>query len=349
MSLTDAKIRAAKPKAKPYKMADDQGLYLLINPQSPRYPKGSRLWRWRYSWGGRERLLALGAYPDRSLAKARDERDKHRQALQAGRDPGAERQVAKALARVGTARSFEAVARDWHARRMIIWTPAHAKEVITSLEAFIFPEFGSVDIGAITTPMALAALRHVEDRGTINTAHRLRTTLEHVFAYAIASGISENNPGLLVKGALTPNRHTKLPAVIDLSALIAMLRAAEAQFCQPVTKAALRFIALTAARPGMIRGMLWDEIEGADGNRPTWHLPADRMKTDREYFCPLSGPALDLLRALKPLTGHGRFVFPNHRHSNKPMSANAIGYLLIARAIMGHIAPMGSALASPRS
>jgi integrase len=318
--LTDPVCRRAPLKATPHKLFDEHGLYLQINRN------GSRLWRWRYAFAGREKLIALGAYPEVGLAEARRLRDLHRHALRAGRDPGAERQAHKLLARRATAREFETIARDWHARKALAWVPSHAKDVLSGLEHDVFPYLGRTDIDAIDAPAVLAVLRKIEARQARATAHRVRGHIARIFDFALAAGIGRGNPARIVGGALEPEIRRRQPALIELQGLCAMLRSAEAQPCSVVIQGALRFMALTAARPGNVRHATWDSIE--DGNLPTWRVPAAEMKARREWTTPLPGAALDVLRALAPLTGRGRYIFPNSRNPAAPLSENAVGQLL---------------------
>ena len=179
MGLTEAAIRVAKPSAKPYKLTDGHGLYLLVNPG------GSRLWRWRYAFGGREKLLALGIYPDTRLAEARELRDGHRASLRRGVDPSVERRLARSLTAAQQVQSFEAVAREWHARQLPIRTERHAGDVLDSLEKHVFPTLGGLHVNAITPRLVLATLRTIEARPAIETAHRVRQRMSAVFVYAI--------------------------------------------------------------------------------------------------------------------------------------------------------------------
>jgi integrase len=271
--------------------------------------------------------MTFGTYPETSLKDARAMCDEARRVLRSGRNPAAEKKAGRLSAGAGD-RSFEYVAREWHARKAPVWDPLHARKVLLSLEADVFPVLGAMDIGAITAPNVIDCLRVIEARSAVETAHRIRQRISAVFQSAIAAGIGESDPAAMVKAALTSAPRGKQPAIIDLPELAAMLRKAEDERCYPVTKGALRFIALTAARPGMVRGALWDEIEGMDGNQPLWHLSGERMKTGREYFTPLSGSAVDVLRALKPLTGRGPLIFPSARHAHRSLSENGVGYLL---------------------
>jgi integrase len=319
--LSDAAIKAAKPRGQPYKLTDGQGLHLFVTPA------GGKLWRLRYGFAGKEKLLSLGPYPGVTLAKAREMRDAAKASLRSGRDPGVEKKVRRALGGNPTD-SFEAIARDWHARQTPTWTERHAADVLLSLEQGVFPVLGSLSIGEITAPLVLGVLRQIEARPAVETARRVRQRMSAVFVYAIALGIGENDPAAIVKGAMAPLVKGRQPAITDLAEAREVLAGVEAIPAHPVTKLANRFLALTVVRPGEIRGAAWVEFEGLSGPDPIWRIPAARMKAKREHLVPLSRQAVDLLVALRALSGRGPLAFPNARHAHQPMSENAIGYLL---------------------
>ena len=224
--------------------------------------------------------------------------------------------------------AFEAIARDWHDRHRPTWTERHAADVLGSLERLVFPAIGAMHVNDITPPLVLGVLRKIEADHGGETARRVRQRMSAVFVFAIASGIGTADPAGIVRGALAPVVKGKQPAITDLDDLRAMLGKAEAEPAHPVTKAALRFLALTVVRPGELRGARWEEIEGLDGPDPVWRIPADRMKMKEEHVVPLVPAAVDVLRALHPLTGRGPLIFPNARYAHKAMSENALGYLL---------------------
>ena len=319
--LTDAGVRAAKPKERAYKLTDGGGLVLFVAPT------GSKLWRMRYTFGGKEKLLSFGPYPQVSLAQARDERDGAKKLLRAGKDPAVEKKINHANGgdESGT---FEAIAREWHARNVPIWTEQHAGNVIDSLAAYVFPALGKLPINEITAPMVLRVLREIEARPAIETARRVRQRVSAVFVYAIALGIGENDPAAIVKGAMAPMVKGRQPAVTDLAEAREVLARVEAIPAHPTTKLANRLLALTVVRPGELRAARWVEFEGLDGAEPLWRVPAERMKMKREHLVPLSRQAVAVLAAVRPLTGRCPLVFPSTRHAHHPMSENAIGYLL---------------------
>lgn len=318
--LTDKAIKAARPREKAYKLADAGGLHLFVSPS------GGRLWRVRYEIGGKEKLLSLGPYPDLSLAGAREKRDEARALLRQGRDPGIEKRIRR-VAATDEANGFEAIARAWHAQQAPTWTQRHAGDVMDSLTTHVFPTLGRVPIADITPPMVLALVREIEARPAVETARRVRQRMSAVFVWAIATGRGTSDPAAVVRGALAPLSKGRQPAITDLGEARAMLAKAEAEHAHPVTKLALRFLALTSVRPGEVRGLRWEELR-LDGPEPTWHVPAERMKMKREHSVPLARQAVEVLAAARGFTGRGPLVFPNSRHAHKPMSENAIGYLL---------------------
>jgi integrase len=321
--LTELKIRGAKPAAKPYRLYDRAGLYLQVTMA------GSRLWRLKYRLVGREKLLALGAYPAVSLLEARELQAEAKRAIRHGRDPSAERramrQKATALAPV---QSFEAVARDWHSRQAPRWTPSHAGEVLHTLEVHVFPTLGRLHINDITPPMVLSTLRQIEAGGAVASAHRVRGRMSKVFVYALACGIGQGDPAGVVKGALSPVVRGRQPAIIERDRLREMLRKVEAEPAHPVTKLGLRFLAISVARSFEVRGAKWDELEDFEGEAPLWRIPRSRTKTREEHIVPLSPEAVAVIRAVKPFSGRSPYIFPNVRHPFEPLSEGAIGALL---------------------
>lgn len=354
--LTDAAARKAETKDKPYKLADTGGLYLYVAPS------GLKSWRMKFRMDGKEKLLTFGTYPDMKLSVAREKRDAARLSIRDNVDPSGARRRAqeerdRERAEQAKLVTFEAAARQWFELQKGRWAPVHANDVLTSLERDIFPSLGDKALVAITAPMVLKTLRAVEDRGAIETAKRLRQRLSAVYSYAISEGITDRDPAAVVGNALKPlPKKGQQPALIAIDEARGVLIAAEASGASPITKLASRFLALTQSRPGMVRGVAWDEIEGVDWDDrtygpflPIWRVPAARMKLtlhlkDEESFehiVPLSWQAVDVLRAARRLTGRGRLVFPSQRHSHKPLSENAIGYLYNRVGYHGRHVPHG--------
>jgi integrase len=326
--LTDTACRSAKPKDRAYKLADAKGLYLYVTPT------GFRSWRWKYRFAGIEKRLTFGAYPEVSLAKARQKRDEAAGLIRDGVDPGIARKQKAAAIAVETQNTFEIVARHWHATHTLRWGKVHAADVLNSLERDVFPQLGKMPITSITPPLVLEVIRKIEARPAVETAHRVRQRMSAVFVYAIASGMGVQDPAAIVKGALSPVRKGRQPALGDVAQARALLLACEAAPGFPATKLASRLLALTAVRPGVLRMAVWNEFEDLATDAPLWRIPAERMKLKLErkaghefdFLVPLSRQAVEVLDATRNVSGNGKLLFPSTRHVHRPMSENAIGY-----------------------
>lgn len=208
--LTDTAIRKAKPEDKPYRLSDSGGLVLQISPS------GGKLWRYRYRFDNKEKMLALGQYPDVSLADARAARDKAKADLKVGRDPSAVKKLQKHTSISEAGDTFESIAREWFDLQKPMWVKRHAKKVLESFELHVFPILGALPIRSITPPEVLAILRKIEARPAIDTARRVRQRMSAVFVYAIASGRAENDPAAIVQGAMAPLKKGRQPAITDI-------------------------------------------------------------------------------------------------------------------------------------
>jgi integrase len=319
MPLTATAIRNARPGKTPRRLFDALGLYLEISPA------GGRWWRFKYRFGGKEKRLSLGVYPDVSLAHAREARDATRRQLAAGIDPSTARQEARREAAGRTVNSFEAVAREWYAKQAHTWVPSHAADVLRRLESNLFPELGGEPIAEITGPMLLAAVRKIEHRGAHDLAHRVLQVASQIFRYGVATGQCERDPAPDLRGALTPHKGRHQAAVTP-DELPALLRAIEGyeELGDKLTGYALRLLALTFVRTGELIEATWEEID-LDG--ATWIVPAERMKMKTEHVVPLSRQAVALLRDLKAIGGGSRYVFPG-RNPDKPISNNTMLFAL---------------------
>ncbi|MCV0396994.1 MAG: integrase arm-type DNA-binding domain-containing protein [Rhizobiaceae bacterium] len=327
--LTATQVKAAKRAEKPYKLTDGGGLHLFVSNA------GSKLWRYRYEIRGKERLLSLGSYPDMSLLDARKARDEARDTLKAGRDPVAVKKLRKLELATSGDHTFDVIATEWYELQKPTWVDRHAHDVLVSLEQDIFPSLRGVPIGDIAEPQVLAVIRAVERRSK-ETARRVRQRMEAVFNYAISTGRAKANPAAVIKGAMAPMKKGKQPAITDLDEARIMLVKAEAETAHPVTKLALRILALTTVRPGTIATTPWAEWQDLDPQEPVWRIPSERMKLRlqhkgdeaRDFLVPLSRQAVEAIDALRQISGRGPLAFPNTRHAHKPMSENAMGYLL---------------------
>lgn len=315
MPLTDTTIRNAKPGAKPVKLFDERGLFLLVTPA------GGKWWRLKYRFEGKEKLLSLGTYPDVSLKDARERRDSARKQLADGIDPSHSRKAQKALHQERAANSFEAVAREWYAKYSTNWVETHGGRILRRLERDIFPFLGSKPIADITAPELLQVVRKIEERGALETAHRALGNCGQVFRYAVATGRATRDPSGDLRGALPPAKEEHFAAVTEPAQAAELLRAIEAYQGSKVVSCALRLAPLVFVRPGELRGAEWAEI---DLNGAEWRIPGARMKLGIDHIVPLSAQAVAILREIQPLTGAGRFVFPSARTSTRPMSDNAI-------------------------
>jgi integrase len=314
MPLTAAVIDRAKPAMKPYKLADQHGLALLVTPS------GSKWWRFRYRFEGREKMLSLGVYPMVSLKEARARRDDARKIVAVGGDPSRVRQAT----REARATTFEGVAREWHATRYTARAPRTNAKVLSHLERHLFPWLGARPIAAVEAPELLATLRRVESTGAIETAHRVMQADSMVFRYAVATGRATRNPAADLKGALAPVETTHRAAIVEPRAFGALLRAIDG-YDGLVVRLALKLLALTFVRPGDLRGARWEEFDLAAGR---WTVPAARTKTRRDHVVPLCRQALATLEELRPLARGGELLFPGTRTRSRPISDNTLNAAL---------------------
>jgi integrase len=307
--LTEARIRSAKPKGRPYKLRDGGGLFLLITPAN------ARLWRLRYKVRGRESMLGLGTYPATSLKAARARRAELRTALEAGKNPAAERRAE----RESSANTFEAIAREWLAKQP--FAPKTLKKAVWTFEDLLFPYVGSRPVPALTPPELLEVFRRLERRGKHETAHRAKQRVGQVIRYAIATGRAERDPTVDLRGALTPIKVTNRAAVTDPREVAQLLRALHGYRGHYVVETAIKLAPLVFVRPGELRAAEWAEMDLDAGE---WRIAAHRTKMRRPHFVPLARQAVDILREIEPLTGRGRYVFPSPRSALRPLSDNAI-------------------------
>ncbi|MBB4272768.1 tyrosine-type recombinase/integrase [Rhizobium mongolense] len=339
--LTDTAIRKAAAKEKSYKLSDSGGLYLHVTPA------GGKHWRLKYRFAGAEKLLSIGPYPAISLTDARKARDTAKSALRDGKDPGVLKKLHKLTKAQHSGDTFEVIAREWFGLNKSKWIGHHADDVIRSLENDIFPLIGNIPIRDVTAPLVLAALRLVEKRDAADTARRIRQRMSAIFVYAISSGKAETDPAAVVLGAMAPVSKGRLPAITKLPDAKTMLHKVEAEIAHPVTKLAHRLLALTALRPGVIASTPWHELDFIEDG--LWLVPASRMKLKltqkqdeaRDHLVPVTNQVREVIDALRTLTGRGPLAFPNQRHAHKPMSENAIGYLLNRAGFHGKHVPHG--------
>ncbi len=315
MALTDTAIRNAKPKEKPYKVADSQGLYLLVNP------RGSKLWRVKYRMNGAERKLALGAYPEITLAEARAARDAARRQLAHSVDPNVAKRQARIEASMRAGNSFASVAEELIAKREKEGVSPRTLEKYTWLLKLLGPEFGRRPVAEITPAELLHELKHHERRGRLETAKRMRSFASRVFRYAAATTRAERDPAQLLLGALIQPRVKHFAAITEPTAFGGLLRAIEDYSGDPAVMHALKLTPHLFQRPGELRQMEWAEI---NFDKAVWTLPSEKMKMRQPHAVPLSRQALAILKSMQGLTGKGKYVFPSVRTRARPISENTV-------------------------
>ncbi len=327
MALTDVKVRNAKPGAKQVKLSDRDGMYLLVTP------KGGKYWRLKYRFEGKEKVLALGTYPDVSLAEAREKTGAARKQLASGIDPNGAKKAQKAALAGKAADSFEAIAREWHQRFAPTWADSHAYWIIRRLEQYVFPAIGTRPISELKASEILSVLRRIESVA-LETAHRVKFVCGQIFRYAVSTDRAERDPTADLKGALPPRQPKHHPAITDPKEVAGLLRAIDGFKGTFPVKCALQLAPLVFLRPGELRHAEWSEI---DLDAAEWNIPIERMKGRKaikaakkgeKHLVPLSTQAVAILKELKALTGNGRYVFPSARSLTRPMSNEAINAAL---------------------
>ena len=314
MALSDVAVRNSKATDKPRKLSDERGLYLLVT-------KAGKYWRFDYRHDGRRRTLAVGVYPDVTLAQARERRDQARALLANGADPSAVKQTRKAA----TENSFEAVAREWHAKFSPGWVPHHADKIIKRFEREVFPWIGNRPIADISAPDLLAVLRRIEARNALDSAHRVHQNCGKVFRYAVATGRAQRDPSGDLRGAIPPAVERHHPTITEPKRVGELLRAIAGYSGSHVTRYALQLAPLVFVRPGELRKAEWSEF---DLDKAEWRIPAHKMKMKAVHIVPLSIQALAILTELHALTGSGRYVFPGARTDARHMSENTVNAAL---------------------
>ena len=314
MPLTDLEIRKTRTRENPYKLSDDKDLYLLIN-------KAGKYFRFDYRFTGKRKTLALGVYPNVRLKEAREKRDDARNLLKNKIDPSQYKKETRVLRQEQTANSFEPVAMEWFTKNKPIWTEGHSRTIVRRLELNLFPWLGTRPVASITAPELLAVLRRIEDRGAIETAHRVKQICGQVFRYAIATGRAERDPSADLRGALSPTKSQRMATITDPKKIGELLRAIDGYEGHLITRCALRLAPLVFVRPGELRHAEWQEIHFEQAE---WKIPAEKMKMRVPHIIPLSTQAVEVFQEIEPLTGRGRYVFPSFRTADRPMSNNTV-------------------------
>jgi integrase len=328
MPLKEMQAKNAVLKAKPYKLADGDGLFLLVKPN------GSKLWRMKYRFAGKEKLLSFGAYPEVSLAGAREQRLCAKHTLAQGQDP-----MASVVRTSSTdAKSFERIAKHWHKNREESLDPAHAARVWSRLERDVLPVLGMMDIAAITAPDVLAMIRKIEERGALDISRRAKQCVGQVFQFAIASGWAQSDPTTHLRGALKPKprvQHMGRIPTADLPHFLAKLERYKEDNPRrsAVTRNALQFALLTWVRTKELRFATRSEFEGLGSQNPIWRIPAERMKMKREHIVPLSQQAKTIVSEMLA-AGNEPYVFPGAKPL-QPLSENTMIYALYRMGYIG--------------
>jgi integrase len=321
MPLTETRAKNAKPRERAYKLADSEGLFLLVQPN------GTKLWRMKYRFAGKEKLLSFGAYPAVGIAAARDKRKAAKALLAEGKEP----MKAKGEVTSESGETFYMVAKRWHENRQSALNPAHAERVWSRMERDVFPCIGQRPIDEITAPEVLEMIRSIETRGALDISRRAKQGVGQVFQFAIACGLASSDPTAHLRGALKPRprvKHMSRLPLVELPAFLEKLRAyqEEGDRRSAITRDAVMFALLTWVRTKELRLAVKSEFEDLEGKEPVWRIPAERMKMGREHLVPLCAQAALIARRMVSATT-GDYVFPG-THPDKPLSENTMIYAL---------------------
>ena len=321
MPLTETQAKNAKPRERAYKLADSEGLFLLVQPN------GTKLWRMKYRFAGKEKLLSFGAYPALGIAAARDKRKAAKALLAEGKEP----MKAKGEVISENGDTFYMVAKRWHENRQSALNPAHAERVWSRMERDVFPSLGQRPIHEITAPEVLEMIRRIEIRGALDISRRAKQGVGQVFQFAIACGLASSDPTAHLRGALKPRprvQHMSRLPLVEIPAFLEKLRAyqEDGDRRSAITRDAVLFALLTWVRTNELRLSVKSEFENLDGAVPVWRIPAARMKMGREHLVPLSAQAALIARKMVS-TATGDYLFPG-THPDKPLSENTMIYAL---------------------
>ncbi|MCA8219098.1 integrase arm-type DNA-binding domain-containing protein [Burkholderia cepacia] len=317
MNLTDLAVRNAKPREKPYKLTDGDGMFLLVQPN------GSRYWRFAYRYLGKQKILALGVYPEVGLALARQRRAEAREQLALGADPGETKKAEKRAARVAANNTFEAIALAWLEERRPYVEPRQHERTLARLQADVFPWLGTRPITAIDPPELLAVLKRIDSRGARFTAHRIRSEISRAFMFGIKEGLCTINPAASLIKAIPPAQTTHFASITDPVKVGEMLRAFDGFSGTFLVLCALRLSPMLFVRPGELRQAEWVQF---DLEKADWRYLVTKTRT--EHLVPLATQAVQILGDLHALAGTGRYVFPGARSAQRPMSDAAINAAL---------------------
>ncbi|MDE1483059.1 tyrosine-type recombinase/integrase [Xenorhabdus bovienii] len=318
MPLTDIKVKTAKPMDKAYKLTDGGGMYLLVKPN------GSKYWRLKYRFVGKEKMLSIGVYPDVSLADARQKRDDARKILAAGGDPGEVKKADKLAQKLSTENTFEAIAREWHKQKADRWSLRYRDEIIDTFEKDIFPYLGRRPITEIKPMELLETLRRLEKRGALEKMRKVRQRCGEVFRYAIVTGRAEYNPAPDLATALATPKKTHFP-FLTAEELPYFIRDLAGYTGSVITKTATQIIMQTGVRTQELRFARWEDI---DFEKRLWEIPPEVMKMKRPHIVPLSEQVVELFQSLKPITGMYPLVFIGRNDRTKPISKESVNQVI---------------------
>lgn len=330
MKLSDPEVKKAKPEAKPRKLSDGRGLYVMI------HPNGGKYWQLAYRFAGKQKTFTIGVYPDVSLALARERREQARKQLANGEDPSALKQTQKRQGKIAAANTFEAVACEWVENRSNDWTEGHKALTLRTLEQDAFPSLGRRPIADITPAELLATVKAIEKRGALEIASRVLQRSSAVFRYGIATSRCNSNPATELRGALKKPKRTHY-TTIEKGDFPQLLRDIDSYQGSPFTTYALQLMALTFTRTAELIEAEWREI---DLDSAEWLIPAARMKMNRPHLVPLSQQAVAVFREAAKLSGDRKYVFPNRNDPTKPASKaiilRALGRMGYTGKMTGH-------------
>ncbi len=331
MPLTDIKCKSLEPREKAYKVSDEKSLYIEV------MPSGSKYWRFKYRFAGKENRLAFGVYPEVTLKEARDKRDKARKQIADGINPSQAKKLEKLQININHQNNFESIAREWHAKQTQRWTERHAHYVLRRLEEDVFTYIGTRPIIEITPPELLQIIQKIEKRGAIDIAHRAMQTCGQIFRYAIATGRAQNDISKDLKGALTTRKKTSY-SKLEEKELPEFFEKLEKYDGELQTKLGLKFLILTFVRTKELRGARWDEF---NFESKEWHIPAERMKMREKHIVPLSKQVLEILKKIRELHNNQELLFPSQNNPNKPISENTLLYAMYRMGYHSRATPHG--------
>ncbi|HFK5742696.1 TPA: tyrosine-type recombinase/integrase [Enterobacter asburiae] len=314
MKLNARQVDTAKPKDKPYKLADGGGLYLLVNPN------GARYWRLKYRVAGKEKLLALGVYPDVTLADARAKRDEAKRGIAGGIDPNEAKREEKIAREANVRNTFQEIACEWHSSKLYKWSEGYASDIMEAFNKDVFPYIGKKPIAEIKPLELLNVLRRMEGRGATEKAKKVRQRCGEVFRYAIVTGRAEYNPAPDLSSAMQGHESKHYP-FLNTSELPTFFEALSGYSGSMLVVLAARLLIITGLRTGELRGAMWQEI---DADAAVWEIPAERMKMRRPHIVPLSLQAQAIIMRIREMTGRYPYIFPGRNDPRKTMSEASI-------------------------